>query len=61
MFASALVLTAFLHEQYSKIGPLLAVAGGVVIAAWPILSNPYGHGAIILAFMINFLAEARTR
>lgn len=58
IFTPALMLTSLLYWQFSRIGPLLAVAGGVVIAVWPIWSNPYGYSAIILAFLICFHAEA---
>ena len=59
IFTPALALASFVYWRKTKLGPLCAVAGMVVIGIWPIWSNPYGYALLFCAFLICFRAEAR--
>jgi len=58
-FTPALALTSLLYWRFSKIGPLLAIAGMLVIGIWPIWSNIPGYIMITVGFLFNFRATER--
>ncbi len=57
IFTPALAFASFVYMRWTKLGPLLAIAGMVTIGAGPIWTNIPGYILIIAAFMVCFSRE----